>query len=68
MNPRCMINVILVSVNIFTIVQLQITTRNSTLKSLCVKAHSGGIQAAGLMVIFTCCADKRGSIECDKIS
>jgi hypothetical protein len=35
-------------------------------KSLSVKALSGGIQAAGLMV--TCCADKHGSVECGKVS
>ena len=37
-------------------------------KSLCVKALSSDIQAAGLMVIFTCCTDKHGSLDCDKVS
>jgi hypothetical protein len=64
-----MISVIWVSLNLFEFVQLQITKRNSTLKkSLRVKALSGGIQAAGLKAIFTCCGDKHGSVECDKVS
>jgi len=63
-----MISVIWVSVNIFTSVQLQITTRNSTLKSLLTEALIGGVQAAGIIVTFTCFADKHGLIECDKVT
>jgi hypothetical protein len=37
-------------------------------KILRVKALSGGIQAPALMIKFTCCADKHGSVECDKVS